>query len=114
MTLPCPPPLRKLVYAENKPLMMIVDTGAGASVISMKTYRAKFKDIPLNRLSSDEFVTITGERCAAIGVIDVQVRDGHLQRRMPLVVLAKDCPNLLGRNWMNTRIDSNLAIRGGM
>ena len=98
-TLKCSP-IEIPIQVQSRNLMMQVDTGAAISLISKSTYEKTFSDIPLecfrNRLT-----TYTGEVMKVHGCakVAVQYGDQHV-RDLPLVVVERDGPSLLGRNWL--------------
>ncbi|XP_072182146.1 uncharacterized protein [Diadema setosum] len=92
------PMLLELGISQNNTVMEI-DTGATLSIVSEATYRA-WKHQP--QLSQSDVVlrTYTGDKIPVVGACNVNVRHNAQDLELPLLVVAGDGPNLLGRNWL--------------
>ena len=77
-----------------------IDTGASRTTISEKVYNAKLSHLPLEvtdvilRSYTNDIVPVLGEVVAMV-CYDKQ------KYRMSLLVVAGNCPSLLGRDWLN-------------
>ena len=78
---------------------MEIDTGALVSVISKTTYQCEFKEYELQE-SSVRLTTYGGEPLSVLGEIVINVSHGDNKAQLPLLVVDKDGPSLLGRNWL--------------
>jgi hypothetical protein len=87
-------------------LPMELDTGASHKVISEKTYKQIGGTVSKLQSSKVSLFTYTGEKLIISGSAMVQVKHNNQTQELPLVVLKKDGPTLLGRNWLEKiRID---------
>ena len=96
---------------DDKAVKMEVDTGASLSIISLPTFR-KFWPRKELRPSNVKMKTYTGETLLAFGSADVEVKGyGKETAVLPLLIVEKEGPSLLGRNWLNTlRLDWSQLI----
>ena len=97
---------------DDKAVKMEVDTGASLSIISLPTFR-KFWPRKELRPSNVRMKTYTGETLLAFGSADVEVKGyGKETAVLPLLIVEKEGPSLLGRNWLNTlnSIQFNLSF----
>ena len=96
---------------DDKAVKMEVDTGASLSIISLPTFR-KFWPRKELRPSNVRMKTYTGETLLAFGSADVEVKGyGKETAVLPLLIVEKEGPSLLGRNWLNTlRLDWSQLI----
>ena len=78
---------------------MEIDTGASVSVISKTTYQREFNEYELQG-SSVHLTTYGGEPLSVFGEIVIDVAHGDNKAKLPLLVVDKDGPSLLGRNWL--------------
>ena len=85
---------------DGKAHKMEIDTGASVSVVSKKTYELLFKKREL-RKSSIRLSTYGGEPLSVLGEIVVDVCHGKKSANLPLLVIDKSGPSLLGRNWLS-------------
>jgi len=98
----------------NKPLDMVIDTGAAVTVMPDQVYYEKYHSESTKLYdSSVKLKTYTGERINVLGEFQavVQTADKE-QHKLPIVVVkstATNQPTLLGRNWME-RIRLNWSI----
>jgi hypothetical protein len=83
----------------DKTLQMELDTGAAFTIISERTRKTVFPELPLLKCPI-RLKTYTDERIAVLGQLNVHVK--YADQRVPLVLLvvAGDGPTLLGRNWL--------------
>ena len=84
----------------SEKLSMEIDTGASVSVISESAYKAMEKPPQLKK-SNTQLYTYTGNQLEICGAMDVSVEYHGKINILPLVVVAGDGPNLLGRNWLS-------------
>ena len=83
---------------------MEVDTGASASLISMRTYQKLWPSSqapPLDPTNA-KLRTYTGEELALKGRLTVQVIYGQQEATLPLLVVDGSGPSLLGHDWLGT------------
>ena len=82
------------------PIKMIVDTGAGVSLISERTFRADWKrGQPLLEPANDVTLkSYTGQSLVVIGQFEPDIEYNGQTARVPILVVQGDRPNLLGRN----------------
>ena len=92
------PPLYKRLKVNGKDIDFQIDTGASLSVMSRKTFAEKI-NTPL-KPSSKILKTYTGEIVKICGETVVEVVDGNKTVNLPIVVVEKGEPPLLGRDWM--------------
>ena len=86
-------PLKVEMTLGEKPHTMEIDTGASVSVISKTTYQHEFKEL---QESSVHLTTCGGEPLSVV----INVSHGDNKAQLPLLVIDKDGPSLLGRNWL--------------
>jgi len=84
-----------------------VDTGASLSVMNNETF-VKTINAPLQP-SRKILKTYTGETVNIRGEAVVEVSDGNQTLNLPIVVVEKGGPPLLGRNWLN-RFNIDLSL----
>ena len=92
-------PLKVEMKLGDKPHAMEIDTGASVSVISKSTYQSEFGEYKLQG-SSVRLTTYGGEPLSVCGEIVIDVSHGKNKAQLPLLVVDKDGPSLLGRNWL--------------
>ena len=92
-------PIVITMQVNNATLPMELDTGASLSLISEATYKA----LSLPALSHTDIIlsTYTGEKISPLGCIDVKVMYQSQEATLPLLVVAGEGPNLIGRNWLD-------------
>ena len=78
---------------------MEIDTGASVSVISKTTYQREFNEYELQE-NSVRLTTYGGEPLSVCGELVIDVAHGDNKAQLPLLVVDKDGPSLLGRNWL--------------
>ena len=89
------------IQVQCKNITMQVDTGAAISLVSKSTYDKLFSDIPLEHFRN-RLTTYTGQVMKVHGCVKVDVKygDQHVHD-LPLVVVERNGPSLLGRNWLS-------------
>ena len=92
-------PLKVEMTLGGQPHTMEIDTGASVSVISKSTYQREFTKYKLQD-NSVHLTTYGGEPLSVLGEFVIGVSHGDNKSQLPLVVLDKDGPSLLGRNWL--------------
>ena len=91
-------PIEVEVHINDQPLIMELDTGAGVSMISERTYQSMLAQTQLQPLNVP-LRTYTGERMKVLGKVSVTVRYEHnAPVDLPLVIEGEG-PSLFGRNW---------------
>ena len=82
------------------PIKLIVDTGAGVSLISERTFRADWKrGQPLLEPANDVTLkSYTGQSLVVIGQFEPDIEYNGQTAMVPILVVQGDRPNLLGRN----------------
>ena len=78
---------------------MEVDTGASVSVISKFTYWHIFRKYKLQK-SLVHLTTYGGEPLAVLGEFEIDICHREKKAQLPLLVIDRDGPSLLGRNWL--------------
>ena len=104
-------PLTQKVKLDGADLMMEVDTGAVASVISEETYRQLWTTPrrPKLKLSDVYLRTYTGERIEVKGQITVEAKYGGSTQRLDILVVGGKGPSLMGRDWLH-KLKPNLSV----
>ena len=92
-------PIRVEVQLDGRPLSIELDTGAAASLISVKTDDALFPDMPL-LVCATTLSTYSGEPLKVVGQREVEVCVDGQKEKLPLVVVEGDGPSLFGRDWL--------------
>ena len=98
-TSPSSAPLKVELMLGGQKHTMELDTGASVSVISKSTYQCIFKKYKLQE-SSVHLTTYGGEPLSVLGEFEIDVCHGEKKARLPLLVIDKDGPSLLSRNWL--------------
>ena len=93
------------VQIDDRAIKMEVDTGASLSIMSLPTFKKFWPQRELQP-SNVRMKTYTGETLAAFGS-DVEVKGyGKETAILPLLIVEKEGPSLLGRNWLKAlRLD---------
>ena len=79
--------------------------GAAVSLMSEKTYRKMFPEMPLQE-SRTVLKTYSGEPLRVIGQRECRVKISGQSAKLPLIVVTGEGPSLLGRNWLQViRLD---------
>ena len=95
------------VKANQADLLMEVDTGASASLISEATYKQLLQgNLPRLKKTNVKLHTYSGELLKVLGSITIDVVYEGQNEKLPLLVVAGEGPSLLGKNWM-TKIRLN-------
>ncbi|KAL5473647.1 hypothetical protein EMCRGX_G028155 [Ephydatia muelleri] len=104
-------PLTQKVKLDGADLMMEVDTGAVASVISEETYRQLWTTPRRPKLKpSDVYLrTYTGERIQVKGQITVEAKYGGSTQLLDILVVGGKGPSLMGRDWLH-KLKPNLSV----
>ncbi|VDI55683.1 Hypothetical predicted protein [Mytilus galloprovincialis] len=88
------------IQVNNKIIIMEIDTGASVSIMSEETYKefeSKFKLEP----TSVKLRTYLGDSIPVLGRATVNVTYGKENNKLPLFVVKRKGPNLLGRDWIS-------------
>ncbi len=93
------PPIEVTVQIEEKNLMLEIDTGAAVSIISETTRHSCFPKLTLKK-SDIILKTYTDQPLNVMGELQVNVSYGDQRAQLPLIVVAGNGPNLMGRNWL--------------
>ena len=99
-------PLEVQVEINGRPLVMELDTGAAVSLVPDSV----FKDLCPGKhfQESTHLRTYSGERLPVLGQLQVEVRCGDQQARLPLRVVQGQGLDLFGRDWLcHLRLDWN-------
>ena len=91
-------PLCRNLLINGTAVKFQIDTGASLSVMNKKTFVEKV-NIPL-KPSSKVLKTYTGENVQICGQAEVVVTDDVKTATLPLVVVGRGGPPLLGRDWI--------------
>ena len=83
----------------EKPVQMEIDTGASVSILSSATYEEKFTAKPL-QASPVKLRTYADKPLQNLGSISVPVKHNSQEMQLPVLVVAGNDPNLLGRDWL--------------
>ena len=98
-------PLEIEVRLEGKPLMMEVDTGAGVSLVSEKTFQMILPS-HTTQATRTQLRTYSGEAIPVVGKVDVEVQYQGQQANLLLIVVEGDGPSLFGCDWLSAiRLD---------
>lgn len=92
-------PMQVRMLLNDTPVVMEVDTGASVSLFSQSQWQELFPEL-VPRKTEVVLKTYTGEQMDLVGEVDVEVRYGKQQRRLPLVIATGSGPALLGRDWL--------------
>eukprot|EP00731_Ephydatia_muelleri_P003073 Em0001g3073a len=106
-----PDPLKAPVKINNVTIVMEVDTGAAASVISERTYKNSWVGVPRPPLLSTDVLlrTYSGERLDIRGEIKVDVQFRGKEAKLNLLVVGGKGPSLMGRDWISV-LHPNLVV----
>ena len=88
------------VEVNGKSIDMLVDTGAGVSVISERTFHDAWKHkLPLLTPASDVTLkSYTGQAITVLGKFEPSIKYNGQTVVMPILIVKGDRPNLLGRD----------------
>ena len=95
-------PLLVTVKANNSDLEMEIDTGASLSIISEVAYNSLWAadSKPPLKATNVKLHTYTKESLQVLGLIEIEVVYKEQKRNLPLLIVAGNGPNLMGRNWL--------------
>ena len=93
-------PIKVEVLLDSKPVSMELDTGAPVSLMSKKMLEKLFPGYTLQPCSLP-MQTYLGEPITVAGQVEVEVRYGEQQERLPLVVVEGRGPCLFGQQWLS-------------
>ena len=84
----------------GKDISVVVDTGAGVSIINELTMRTVLTDNPTKLEPADhiELTSYTGQTIHVLGLLNVMTEYKEQSAQAPIVVIAGEIQNLLGRN----------------
>ena len=85
------------VELDEEPVHMEIDTGASVSILSSATYEEKFTAKPL-QASPVKLRTYVDKPLQNLGYISAQVKHNSQEMQLPVLVVAGNGPNLLGRD----------------
>ena len=90
------------VEMNKKPVRLEVDTGAMLSIVSHRMYLTKwpYESAPLIESSNAKLSTYTVQRIGIVGAINVDVEYHGQSADNRLVIVDRDGPTLLGRDWL--------------
>ena len=96
-------PFLVIVDIDGQTLEMEEDTGAAISLMSETAFRNLWgnSEQPSLRWSPIRLTTYTGESTQARGSYYVTVTYGNNTHQLQLLVVPRDGPTLLGRNWLD-------------
>lgn len=80
-------------------MKMELDTGSAISVMAEKEFRRKFRDLKL-KTADITLRTYSGEHIKPVGYMDVEVEYSGTKQTLPLYIVEKEGPALLGRDWL--------------
>ncbi len=100
LTTPATTPIEVTVQIEEKNLTLEIDTGAAVSIISETTRHSCFPKLKLKKYSDIILKTYTDQPLKVMGELQVNVSYGDQRAQLPLIVVAGNGPNLMGRNWL--------------
>ena len=82
-------------------MSMLVDTGAGVSIMNNPTYEALAPLLPSLRSTPLRLKSYSGDDIPVRGVLDLLVSVGGKREVVKLYVVKHDGPNLFGMSWVN-------------
>ena len=94
-------PIKVGVHMEGKSVDMLVDTGAGVSIINEATYRELRSPLPKLQASDINLTSYTGQSIPVLGQIEVVTEYKQQSAYVPIVVVSGERQNLLGRNLLS-------------
>ena len=80
--------------------MMELDTGAGVSLVSEKTFQMILPSHTMQATRS-QLCTYSGEAIPGVGKVDVEVQYQGQQAKLSLIVVEGDGPSLFGCVWLS-------------
>ena len=93
-------PIKVQVKMNGKDISMVLDTGAGVSIINELTMRTVITDNPTKLQPADhmKLTSYTGQTIPVLGLLNVTTQYKGQSAQVPIVVVAGEMQNLLGRN----------------
>lgn len=92
-------PMTVTVLIEDVPVHMEVDTGASLSLMSYSTLSTVLPKVKL-KSHLTKLRTYTGEEIVVKGAIDVNVKYGDQTTELKLIIVNRNGPTHLGRDWL--------------
>ncbi|XP_013172204.1 PREDICTED: uncharacterized protein K02A2.6-like [Papilio xuthus] len=84
---------------ENIDMIFEIDTGSRISAVSKEFYDKYFYNLPITK-HNIKLQSYTGEAIVPLGYVTVRVTSGSGTTELPLFVIARGGPPLLGRVWL--------------
>lgn len=94
-------PIEVGVQMDGKSVKMLVDTGAGVSIINETTYRELWSHPPKLQSTDVNLTSYTGQSVPVLGQIDVVTQYKQQSAHVPIIVVSGTRKNLLGRNLLS-------------
>lgn len=94
-------PIEIGVHMDGKAVRMLVDTGAGVSIINEATYHELRSPPPKLQTVDINLTTYTGQSIPVLGQIEVVTEYKQQSAHVPIVVVSGARQNLLGRNLLS-------------
>ncbi|KAG8185029.1 hypothetical protein JTE90_017052 [Oedothorax gibbosus] len=95
------PPIVVSVEINNKQINMEIDSGAGHSIISVRTYRDIWPDQPALTPVNLQLQTWTKEKITILGSKEVVVSYNNQEAVLTVLIVSGLGPSLLGRSWFS-------------
>ena len=95
-----PDELKVTLQINRKPLEFTIDTAATVSVIPVEVYRKSFRFHVALKPSNYTLRSYSNNLVPVVGEIEVLVKHGNQELKLPLIVANGSKVSLLGRNWM--------------
>ena len=92
-------PWNVVVYINNVPVSMQIDTGASVSIMSETTFK-EYWPTQSSSPSQIRLCSYSGESIAVVGSLQVNVVYISQTHTLPLVTVKGSGPTLMGRNWL--------------
>ena len=95
-------PITVKVKMNGKDISMVVDTGAGVSIINELTMQTVVTDNPTKLQPADHLTltSYTGQTIPVLGLLNVRTEYKGQSAQVPIVVVAGEMQNLLGRHFL--------------
>ena len=93
------PPVKKIVYINNKTVEFEVDTGSGVTLMSLTEMERLNLNLKLTT-TDKTLLSYAGHGIKVVGKTSVYARINRKGRKLPLYIVDGLGPNLLGRYWM--------------
>ena len=93
-------PIKVKLKMSGKDISMVVDTGAGVSMINELTLRTVVTDNPTKLQPSDhkKLTSYTGQTIPVLGLLNLTTEYKGQSAQVPIVVVGGEMQNLLGRH----------------